>query len=415
MGKIPKLRGFLKESRILKHSGSTAKESAERFFKNADSGFHSIDSGLKKISPEMKGGVLDINGHTVGEFNKAMRSADFNSLSKISKSKLNLTSTEISNYKSTIADFPEIKLRELDESVTALKKNYAHLDLTVNQIKSAPESTKRALADVEKKGTKIFGAKNIILTIGGVVFAASWITASLEKRKGCFMITTNNVTGKTTSCRVGNLTCGSPVQSDNPCNPKVSEKFHNVVLTAYQIVNGANTESLDFKDLLEAFGATDRDNMKSKLPAIIKDDFEKLSSTVEGLSADGKYVKSPCSVTTHEKEVSPCRMCDTTADPKSSLYLDESQIDAENVTFKCVTDPSVLDLIGDIFTTTGENLLKILPNVKKIGIYVLVAVAILAIISLIVKFIMTRRAAARGSASVVGLNYQPLIPDNYYG
>lgn len=79
-------------------------------------------------------------------------------------------------------------------------------------------------------------------------------------------------------------------------------------------------------------------------------------------------------------DVPYCRMCDPDALPTTTQYVNTQEL-AENITLKCVEDPSVLDLLTDVVLTTGENIFKEMfswsTNLLRYAVIIIIAIIII--------------------------------------
>lgn len=149
---------------------------------------------------------------------------------------------------------------------------------------------------------------------------------------------------KFASCRVAKYTCGYiKSSSGNTPSFKICQTddlvFHNDTIVFIAIIN-AYDEFQD-KKYLSAFLRSTADSKLSmdteyhKITEFFKDRHERFN------------VIDPCDANIENGDIPFCRICHPSADPKSMRQINSDQL-AENMTMKCVSDPSLIDLLTDM-------------------------------------------------------------------
>src|SRR5699024_2949517 len=99
-------------------------------------------------------------------------------------------------------------------------------------------------------------------------------------------------------------------------------------------------------------------------------------------SLEQPYISAICEGTIsgyENSKVPPCRTCNLSADPLTTEFANANFL-GENVSLQCVQGSTVLDVIGDILTTTGTNLLDGVSSILKYLGYGALALIIIVVI-----------------------------------
>ena len=375
------LKGLTKLSSVGKEVGE-----ASTLLKNVKSGVRSFDDIVTKLPvTKNRRGALLIGDEFVGTVRRVVRQGDLDVLVKIAKQpSVVVSGAEKNAFKTLVADTPEKILKDLSDLTSKTKQLHASLDTTVENIGKLSSSSKAELKKVESNLMKRFKQGAIIsLTIGAVYVGVDWISKTTEARKGCFMLTTIN--NKVSSCKVAAFSCagGTATDTSNACQSL--PPYYNVTLILMAIAQLDNTDQRKI-DVAKAANVNVTD-LKSNLAKVIDESYEKVSAVITSMS--NKPNVNVCTISNPGIEngvIPPCRMCSTSDNPSATTFIDPNQF-PENVTFQCVTNPSVLETITDAVTSTGANLWEgvgssIVGPIKRFG----VVLAIILILVLVIWF-----------------------------
>jgi len=263
------------------------------------------------------------------------------------------------------------------------KRTLPELDATLGDVDRLSDTAKGSVRRIESNLMRRFKQGTVIaLTIGVVSVGADWIRKTIEARRGCYMITTIN--GKPSSCKVQSYSCvGAAV--GNMCD--ASSSFDRLYNTTFVLMHVSTLDDADERKQTVAAAAGIRvKDLRNKLADVIDSSYEKLHAVVTTWRIED-MPRFPVCETKHlgieNGVVPPCRMCSSSADPISTQYIDSTKY-ADNITFHCVADPSILDTITDVVVSTGANLLDGVGNTigrmfKRLGILAFIAVVIIVI------------------------------------
>ena len=178
------------------------------------------------------------------------------------------------------------------------------------------------------------------------------------------MLTT--IGNKVTSCRMSNYTCGYS-NTDGNCS-STSNAHHNVALVCMTVVNRPDDDSQKI-ELAGACNEVDIAALSGRLSAFLNSDqFQAINDLILQWKTDGALPPVNICGVTHEdfdENLVPfCRNCDSGAEITSTGYADPDQF-ASNISFECISDPSILDTIVDLLEETGLDLLGSLGNISE--------------------------------------------------
>lgn len=355
--------------------------------KNVKSSVKSFDEAIEKSVVKIDASVGKINDVNISKFRDAVSSGNLKKAMSDINPNTFISDTENIAFKRIVGDTPEVKLSDLDDFTSVKKTTNSELNIKPSELDTASSEVKSSLSKIEKKGTSVFGdTAKVALVIGGITFGALWLTKAVKDRIGCWMVTTIN--GKATSCKIKDYYCNDNASDNNYCGSTPS--FYSVILLTIHATQDAkwaeslitHSESNLVKD----------DFVESNLSNLVKTKMTYIADAItEYLKTSTNVLPtiSPCKVSSKYYEggvIPPCRMCDPSASPLSTTFVDPKQY-AENITFKCVPTASYLDVISDIIHTTGKDLFgsNLSGNIKKIGIWVAVIFVLLVIISVAIK------------------------------
>lgn len=404
---------FLNELR--KISGVTAKsiDDATDLLKNVDSGIKSTDDAIKNltVTKNTQGAVLLGDTH-VGVINKILREGDLKKLVTVTKQNVPVSAADVSAFKRLVGNTPELGLKNVDDVATAAKRERPHLNATVENLDKIPETAKRDLKMVENNLYRHFKeGMSVALTVGVVTVGVDWISRATRARKGCFMVTV--VDGKTTSCKVSAYTCSTgDANTGNQCTAALD--YYNTTLVLMHLVSAADTDR-NKVSISTATGIAVGE-LNANLALIIDTHYQAVATAIKNMAANRPKGFSICAIKHDAVEggvVPPCRMCDPTANPVSTAFIDPEQY-GENITFQCVTNPSVLDTISDVIVSTGHNLWDGVftlasGTLKQIGILAAIILVVLVLVTFIARMLTTKRPEYMDSDSVSVRSQQLLL------
>lgn len=392
-------RSFLGDLKKFCGLPETTVEKAVALLKNVDSGIKTTDEVLKrlKVTKDARGALL-LNDVHVGHVNRLLREGDLKKLSSVCKLNVPLTAADEAAFRRLVGHTPESGLKIVDDLATATKRERPYMHATAKNLDKISETARRDLKKVESNLYRHFKEGAVIaLTIGTVIVGTDWIAKATAARTGCFMVTTIN--GKTTSCKVTSCTCTNNVVDNNACSGTLD--YYNITLVIMNLASSADSDPN--KIALAAAVGVVPSRMNAELVNIMDNHYPAAAAAVGKMDSRTFRAFSVCGVKNNAVEngvVPPCRMCDPTADPVSTAFIDPTQY-GDNVTFQCVTNPSVLDTISDTVVSTGKDLWVGVSDVfswslKQIGIVAAVIVILVVLASLVAR-IITRKRSERDS------------------
>lgn len=351
-------------------------------------------------------GFIELGEESVGSVSKIMREANLAEIVKISGKEVPITTSEVAKFGELIGSTPERAFKSLSEDIAKNERVYPQLNIYGGEFGNISKSAASDIAKVESNLFRKYATGSIIsFTIGaGIIVATGWAIRATRQRVGCFMMTTIN--NKTSSCKVQSYTCdGTP---DLLCPDSLP--YYNVTLVLMKICSMDNSDAL--KNRIATAVDIPVDQLNDKIDQIL-DVYYNIVYTIITTTKDLPKVNI-CSEKNSKVEngiIPPCRMCSITADPKSTEYIDPSNIPA-NIAFQCVVNPSILDTITDAAISTGTNLFEgvnkgILTIVKPLGYALLAFIIIVFIISICWNLI--RRANMKQATSYDNISQIRLI------
>lgn len=376
-------------SGLKKFLGSTEKtaEDLKLFLKNSKIGLSAPEDILKSLEVKKLNGIFMVGDDIpLNKLEYVMKEGSLKNLYKIAKIEEPILETDAKAFKTIVGSTSEKALDDLAELTLKYKKLFSHLDVTVEDFSKLSKKFQAEAGKMESNLFKYFKEGTVIsLIIGTVVVSAGWLLIATEKRKGC-MLTRTDGTG-TSSCKLINYSCNPYIQGCECANQNYNH--NNTTLMALNISKLSNDAQVK-KDCSAAVGIL-VEKFEENLNVILNTKFEILDKFIKNLKNPIINPTDICKLTNPNIEggkIPPCRACDTTADPKSTTFLDSSVLPA-NYTVTCVVNPSILDTLTDIFKTTGKNIFDIgnsvSGSVKKIGLFALIMIIIVAVIAAIIK------------------------------
>lgn len=422
---MPRFKSLLSDMRKLTGVTEEPTSALKDVLDSSDLGIDIADSAFRSlnVSKQTFRDFLKVNDVYLHKFESFLRSGDLESVLRTAKSSAIVTEADKKLFSYLARDYPEKVLRDIDEIATITKLERPQLNITLGNIDKLSDSSLQELNHFQKNWKRYAGAGSVALVIGTVTVTDSWFKDALAARRGCWMVKTVN--GKSTSCRVSSFTCGDVSSSTgNTQTVKLCKTdeigFYNVTVQFMYIAhskNGTNVkENLSYKLGVYSYDLYD------KAVDLLRDKFDIIESFVRRSIGDGSLpiVADVCSLHHYyieDNKIPYCRVCDSTADPKSTQFIDPKQL-PENVTFKCVADPSLVDLLTDMAVTTGHNLWESVVSASssvfkylKYGALVTIILAlVIAIYFIFSKFIVGSESTSFGQQQTKR-KYVPLIND----
>lgn len=378
--------------------------------KTLKSDLNVLDNAASNLIPtKTEAGTLLLNDKTLGDVVKIFNGGKLADVIKLSKLNVPINSIDESAFKTLTKESPYAILNDLDELISVRKKQFPELNVGVRDVSKLSAENVKKLSKMDSILRKAKPAAVIALTIGAVYVVADWITQTTKEREGCFMLTTLN--GKTTSCKISAYTCASDdiSQVGKMCtsvDPAYTQS--NLALVYLTIASQPPTHPL-YVALVKGLGYAAGTDLMAKINEVLTTKFMTLDSfwTSQKGTPDGLNLQiSPCSLKNQNIEngiIPPCRLCDPTADPTSTKYINPNII-GDNITFQCVINPSILDTITDVVASTGIDLFgEISSTISGSFKYIGYGVLVLAIIGIIV--LVVTRLLMKGRNSTEGVVY----------
>lgn len=361
--------------------------------KNADLGVEGV-SKMVKDAKVTKGadGLLKIGNVPTHQFDDIVKSGNFTKMKDALGSTATVSAKDANAFKKLAGDYPASKLDDLD--IAKLKNKTKAPELDIKSAADAAPSVKEKIKKIEAKSISVFKSGTKIALIVGVAYiGVQWLSKATEARKGCFCITVIN--GKSTSCRYAATSCVGGNDSNN-CGEQLTAKSiinsRNVVLFTMYMAKSTKYKPL-FEEELTKQGITDVE-LNANMGKLIQSP-EKLTAAMDiivgKMSEADKTQALPvgniCSMTHSAVEggvVPNCRMCNPSAPITSTEYIDASNI-ADNMTFKCNANPTIIDTITDTIINTGQNILDWGSDLGKYVKYGIIGVILVVVVLVVIK------------------------------
>jgi len=398
------LSTFLKELKGLSRASVIESETLMRGFKSE---IRPLEDAITSMPIRKTGaGFIEMGEESVGFVNKVMREGDLAELIRISEKAIPFTTSESRLFESLVAETPERVYREVVEDVTKNARNYPHLNIVVNEFPNISRSATQDIAKIEGNLFRRLKTGVILsLTVGSLVVGTGWALRATRQRVGCFMMTTIN--NKTSSCKVQAYTCDGT--ADFLCTGTLP--YYNVTLVLMKIADSDNSNAL--KQQIATAVNIPVDQLKDNLDKVLDQSYNTIHEIID--KATDRPEVNVCAERNAKIEggiIPPCRMCSPSADPKSTQYIDPKSY-PDNVTFQCVTNPSILDTITDAALATGADLFQGLNNgllrtLKPLGITLIAIIILVFLISIVLSVIRKKT-----TESLVGSNNNNSIGKPY--
>lgn len=372
-------------------SGATEKTAEElsQLSKSVSTGSEAVDQiihGLKFEKTSM--GFLRIGEDVpVNVLSNVIKQADLAELVRISKSEIVITESDSKMFADLVGKTPERAIYNLEKQIELNRTLHPDLDVKVSEMESLPKETQLKIKYAENSLISKLGTGVAIATVFGTVYVTSdWIRKETRKREGCFMIKT--IDGKIASCKLANRSCDA--EPGYECQTPV--KNYNATLVAMTVAAYTNNNDTIKKVFAEKLDVPIED-LNNQLPILLKEKFPVIESLAKKYGE--QIAVDPCKIKhdgIDDGLIPFCRACSPSADPNSTSYIDTSLF-GKNVTFKCVKNPSILNVISDVMQETGLDLLSgfhTIGNVLKFSIIATILVFFIIIITYIWKLFANR-------------------------
>lgn len=398
---------FLERFKPLVGSTLHSLEEASSIIKGVSCPVKSAETLIRGLKVEKNAfGFIEIAGEQAGRVNNILKAGNLDDLVKLAKSDLPITAADRISFRNLTANTPEAVLKQFDELAANVKRLNPEIDVAVENI---GKLSKNGAAKVAKAESNLFKyvklGTQVTLVVGTLYAVSEWISKTTENRKGCWMMT--NINNKVTSCKIQQFSCvGKP---SNECS-KVPDNLYNhtLILMHISLLPDTDQIKIEFCKHMDI----EPKSLYEKLPSLITNQYEKMKTYVQNMPK--KPTIDLCKIThtgIENGKVPPCRMCSSTSNPISTMFIDPNQF-ADNLSFKCIENPSILEVVADAGGSIGKDLLDGLNNVflkplKFIGIAAIIILVLIIILNVILKF------SGRNKAKNINqdLNYSGVIPN----
>lgn len=258
---------------------------------------------------------------------------------------------------------PEVQLRQLEVAGTQIKTSRPDLNVALRtpaDFDRLPAATKQQVqAAIEKKfnwrSTTARYAIAFTLIVGGASFASVLVDA-IARRNGCWLVTTNE--GKASFCKISRQSCG---QENDPTKKCSETQITNTAGNLFAFVTWAYGRP-DQVARIEA--ATGERIDFTNLEAYVQKHVQELGPLVP-TGFDFSKIPNPCiNVATQKRYPDGCVMCDSSAAVGSRQYVDTTNLPT-NVTYRCIQNSTLADILGDIGADIGSSISGLVSNVTK--------------------------------------------------
>lgn len=386
-----------------------------------------LDEALHGVEPTVDAsGLLKINDSFVNAFEQTLKSGNLAKSLEILNSTATFTRADSELFSQLSKQFPQSVVNELETVAESAKLERPHLNVTINNFGTLSETAKSEIDKFYENLTKYFKVGTYVtLSIGTILIGAGWLQRALKERRGCWMVRLQN--GKRSSCRISKFTCGELVDDQSAqCADSKAADYAHPVITYMSIIEKPDGDAIKMK-LASDMGTT-VDVLNNNPQLLLDTQYSKLKSWIESKVRERPelLVTKVCDVKNSHIEsgkVPYCRMCDPKADPRSTRFAELDRY-YEDVTFTCVENPSILDVMTDAAFSTGLDLwngisttFTTIVNVLKYGaIAAFVLIVLLALYFIVTKVFAARRNDAfQSPADSLPIRYtdQTLSVPNY--
>nr|AHW98300.1 ODV-E56 [Nilaparvata lugens endogenous nudivirus] len=406
---VSKVRTLPDDLRLFASANTRSLEEVTKLVRSFDSGIKSLDDAIRLASvTKTNSGVILVGNTTVGDFRHALKSANLDRvLGVLGRTDIPNTSTDRETFATIVGSTLERALDKLDISVKIKninKSNFPELNVSAEAADTISDTGKKNETIIESNLYEYLKQdRTIALTVGVVTVAGGWLMKATAKRRGCLMFT--NLDGNITSCKISSFTCtDDSALSGRLCDSDSTLFYYNTTLVLMHLAQLKDTDVQKIE--VARVACVSMSEFEKQLPRLLETKYAQLAKYVEKMGQ--RPVLQPCS----QKLLNPniengiipfCRMCSSTANPISTEFIDPIQY-TTNITFKCITNPTILDTIIDVISSTGKN---ILTNIKSTMSGSLKTIGIIATIVLVlIVRVLPKRTPDN---DVVPVNIQPTV------
>nr|WCZ68541.1 odv-e56 structural protein [Heliothis virescens nudivirus] len=355
--------------------------------RNAKTGIRSVDDVFGTLNYSLVDRQLAVNGVKLHTVESLLRRGELASMfSKLNKPTAITVADELKFRK--LIDTPDIRIRNMEETVKSARIIHPDLDIVVtsaSDLERLPKASRtklKGIVDNLWSTVKVGGvAVGIFAAISiGVPYYEKLVEATVA-RNGFYLVVLKG--GKTTSFKVPTRSClSTSVTGVKHISAVKYDHLDNPVLYLLHTINDPSAE-MERQSLTSVLGGV-TPTMET-FETIVQNDtlFAKVSEHYYH-SSEGHPLKNPCDlVQTADKAKVPCTGFDPNADEKSYAYVNTYTL-PDNMTFKCVTNSTLLETIVD---AAGDAAHYILGStfMTKLGSYLkYILLAVVAVVLVII-------------------------------
>ena len=339
-------------------------DALSKLIQSADTGVPALDQIFKNAQIHTWGydstGYNTLNLIDITTIVELIRGADIVELNARMKSNVNVTANDITLLREAVGFTPQRALFDLEREIKTNYQKYKDLNVTVETYDRLSESAREEILRIEN--CLIEKMPNTIkhLTIGSITVKPGWILDATKRRSGCQMLTT--IQEKTTSCKIIKFSCNkSVINNDANDNCPAPNNLYSTILISMYIAHLADNDPLKIGFINSVTSKNlplYADHLKTNLINVVGYYGYLFNSYIDALKKKPQF--DICTIkqnNVENGEIPFCRMCDPMVRPNSTKYIDSTMYN-NNITFKCVQKPSIIDVITDASLATGINLFE---------------------------------------------------------
>lgn len=299
-------------------------------------------------------GVVNARDVSFNEFLGDAKAGKLDRISELNGSGHSVSVNERANYKKLAkAEYPHADIADIEDSASSYRKTNVDIDVKAEQLDEVPAASKEKINKFKETLTKFAKATGkIVLVLCVIVVGAKMLEDAINKLNGCKMITKLN--GKSTSCNLPAYTCFKKVENE-VCG-QAPTVYVNPALYTISLINATSDQIQKFA---EGADVETTNLTKENMYKLLNDgaSFKKIANYVATQQnyLTPNYDVCQDSVLNYEGGLVPgCRLCDSSASPLSTTYVDSSMF-GQNIMFKCIQNSTLIDLIGEVATELGIN------------------------------------------------------------
>lgn len=390
--------------------GKIAAKDLQSVFKSTKLGIEVADEALQSFKPvELPNGMIQLGEDLFpNQLYKIMKSGDLEALVEATKLDMPVLNSDVRAFERLSGDSVYVDMKQFRKQCELYRKTYAKFNVTLENMDKMSKQMAKDLEKVESQAFKYFKEGFTVTTAFGVVIVGvGWVRELMLKMNGCHML--KKVDGRVVSCKLPQYSCDSP--QGTPCGNRDFSKFYNVSVVCIYVATALPVDN-ELRTLCASMCGIESSQLSDQLPALIETKFNKLHEFVHK-----NFAKLPvidvCGVKHPKIEngvVPACRMCDPSAVPTSTQYLNPSQF-AANLAFECVVNCTAVDAIAAFIAATDKNIWDAISGVsdsiKHVCLFGLLLLVVVFVIGLIVKFyvpVMAKLKRKKPSAPLKGGN-----------